>query len=162
MEQLHQAAALANEDEQVAVLHVAPHPLMRHPAQRADTLAHVRPAKTQIIAHRVVKAEHGSSGFVQQITQHILGAAAEVGTKTVGEQKRCTGRHITRDSIWKRIAPTETNRGQVMNAQLWGAILLAPSNCRWNNMYLSAGGTASVTDHSLGDLTVTAETLPWS
>ena len=36
------------------------------------------------------------------------------------------------------------------------------SNCRWNNMYLSAGGTTSMTDHSPGDSTVTAETLPWS
>ena len=62
-EQFHQFAALADEDEHVAVLHVTPHPLMHHPAQRADALAHIRPARAQVVAHRVVKAEHGSRGF---------------------------------------------------------------------------------------------------
>ena len=33
--------------------------------------------------------------FVQQVAQHILRAAAEVGTKTIGEQKSGTGRDGT-------------------------------------------------------------------
>ena len=59
----HQTAATPDEDEHIAVLHLTLHPLMHHPAQRTDTLAHICPAGTQIVAHRVVKAEHGSRGF---------------------------------------------------------------------------------------------------
>jgi hypothetical protein len=33
--------------------------------------------------------------FVQQITKHLLCAATEVGTKTIGEQKAHTARNIT-------------------------------------------------------------------
>jgi len=61
MEQLHQLAAPADEDEHVSVANIAPHPLMHHAAQRADALAHVRPARAQEVTHRVVKAEHGKT-----------------------------------------------------------------------------------------------------
>ena len=63
MEQLHQPAAPPDEDEHVAVAHVALHPLMHHAAERADALAHVCPSRTEKVAHRVVKAEHGKKGF---------------------------------------------------------------------------------------------------
>lgn len=36
---------------------------MYHSAQRTDAFAHIRPPRTQIVAHSVVKAEHGSRGF---------------------------------------------------------------------------------------------------
>ena len=35
---------------------------MSKSAQRTDTLAHIRPAGTQKVAHRVVQTKHGSLG----------------------------------------------------------------------------------------------------
>ena len=63
MKQFHQAAALPNEDEHVTITHITPHLLMHHPAERADALSHIRPPRAQIVAHCIVKAEHGSQGF---------------------------------------------------------------------------------------------------
>ena len=59
MEQLHQLAALADEDEHVAITHVASHLLMHHTAEGTDTLTHVSPPRAQVVAHRVIQAEHG-------------------------------------------------------------------------------------------------------
>lgn len=39
--------------------HLTFHLFMHHPAQRTDALAHVRPAGTQEVAHRVVQVKHG-------------------------------------------------------------------------------------------------------
>ena len=63
MEQLHQSAAGTDEDKDIAVAHIAPHPLVYDTAQRADALAHVCAAGTKEVAHRIVKAEHGREGF---------------------------------------------------------------------------------------------------
>ena len=60
MEQLHQLAALTDEDEYVTITHVTSHLLMHHAAERADALTHVSPPRAQIIAHRIIQAEHGS------------------------------------------------------------------------------------------------------
>ena len=59
MKQFHELAAGPDKDERVAVPHLAPHPLMHQSAQRADALAHIRPAGTQEVAHRIVQAKHG-------------------------------------------------------------------------------------------------------
>ena len=59
MKQLHKPAVGADEDEDIAVLHLTFHLFMHHPAQRTDALAHVRPAGTQEVAHRVVQVKHG-------------------------------------------------------------------------------------------------------
>ena len=60
MKQLHQPAAGTDEDENVAIAHIAPHTLMHYTAQRTDALAHIRTPRTQVIPHRVIQAEHGS------------------------------------------------------------------------------------------------------
>ena len=57
--QLHEFAAGADEDEDIAVLHLIFHLLMYQPAQRTDPLAHIRSAGAQEVAHRVVQAKHG-------------------------------------------------------------------------------------------------------
>ena len=59
MKQFHEPAAGTDEDEDIAVLHLALHLLMYHSAQRTDPLAHIRPARTQEVAHRVVQVKHG-------------------------------------------------------------------------------------------------------
>ena len=41
MEQLHQLAALPDEDEYVTIADVASHLLMHHTAERTDSLTHV-------------------------------------------------------------------------------------------------------------------------
>ena len=60
MQQLHQTAAPADEDEYVTIAYVALHLLMHHTAERADALAHISPPWTQKVAHSVIQAEHGS------------------------------------------------------------------------------------------------------
>ena len=67
MKQLHQTTAPADEDEDITVPHITLHPLMHHSAKRTDALAHIRPAGAQIVAHRVIQAEHGSQGFCPTI-----------------------------------------------------------------------------------------------
>ena len=62
MKQLHESAAGSDEDEDITVLHFAPHPFMYQTAQRTDSLAHICPAGAQEVAHRVVQAKHGCSG----------------------------------------------------------------------------------------------------
>ena len=62
MKQFHEFAAGADEDEDITVLHLALHLFMYHSAQRTDTLAHVRLARTQEVAHRVVQIKHGRRG----------------------------------------------------------------------------------------------------
>lgn len=59
MKQLHEPAAGTDEDEDITILHFAVHLLMHHSAQRTDTLAHICPARTQEVAHRVVQVKHG-------------------------------------------------------------------------------------------------------
>ena len=59
MEQLHQTAALPDEDEYVAIADIAPHPLMHNAAERTDALTHVCTPRAQPVAHRVIQAEHG-------------------------------------------------------------------------------------------------------
>lgn len=59
MKQFHEPAAGTDEDEDVAVPHFAVHLFMYHSAQRTDTFAHIRPARTQEVAHRVVQVKHG-------------------------------------------------------------------------------------------------------
>ena len=59
MEQFHEPTAGADEDEDITVPHLAFHLLVYHPAQRTDALAHVRPAGTQEVAHRVIQVKHG-------------------------------------------------------------------------------------------------------
>jgi hypothetical protein len=41
MEQLHQLAALTDEDEYVTITHVTLHPFMHNTTERADTLSHI-------------------------------------------------------------------------------------------------------------------------
>ena len=62
MKQFHEFSAGADEDEYIAVLHFALHLLMNQPAQRTDTLAHIRPAGAQEVAHCVVQVKHGRLG----------------------------------------------------------------------------------------------------
>ncbi len=62
MKQLHKFTAGSDEDEHIAVLHFALHLLMYQTAQRTDTLAHICPAGTQEVAHRVVQTKHGRLG----------------------------------------------------------------------------------------------------
>ena len=63
MEQFHQLAALADEDEYVTITHVTSHLIMHHAAERTDALTHVSPPWAQPVAHRIVKTEHGLQGF---------------------------------------------------------------------------------------------------
>ena len=60
MEQFHEFAAGSDKDEHVTVPHFALHLLMHQSAQRTDALAHVCPAGTQKVAHRIVQTKHGS------------------------------------------------------------------------------------------------------
>lgn len=62
MEQLHEFAAGPDEDEDITVLHFALHLFMDQTAERTDSFAHVSPAGTQEVAHRVVQAKHGRLG----------------------------------------------------------------------------------------------------
>lgn len=59
MKQFHKFAAGSDKDEHVTVPHFAFHLLMHQSAQRTDALAHICPAGTQEVAHRVVQAKHG-------------------------------------------------------------------------------------------------------
>ena len=45
MEQFHQLAALADEDEHVTITHVTSHLLMHHATERTDALTHVSPPR---------------------------------------------------------------------------------------------------------------------
>ena len=63
MKQLHQLAALPDENEYVTIADVTSHLLMHYTTERTDTLTHVSPPWAQPVAHRVVKAEHGLPGF---------------------------------------------------------------------------------------------------
>ena len=58
MEQLHQLAALADEDEHVTITHVTSHLLMHHAAERTDALTHVSPPWAQVVPHRIIQAKH--------------------------------------------------------------------------------------------------------
>ena len=58
MEQLHQLAALTDEDEYVTITHVTSHLLMHHAAERADAFTHVSPPRAQVVAHRIIQAKH--------------------------------------------------------------------------------------------------------
>ena len=58
MEQLHQLAALADEDEHVTITHVTPHLLMHHAAERTDAFTHISPPWAQVVPHRIIQAEH--------------------------------------------------------------------------------------------------------
>ena len=59
MKQFHEPAARTDEDEDITVLHFTVHLFMYHSAQRTDTFAHICPARTQEVAHRVVQVKHG-------------------------------------------------------------------------------------------------------
>lgn len=59
MKQFHQFAVGPDKDEHVTVPHLALHLLMHQPAQRTDALAHICPAGTQKVAHRIIQAKHG-------------------------------------------------------------------------------------------------------
>jgi len=141
MEQLHQAAAMSDEDEHVAVLHVASHPLMHHPAQRADALAHISPPRTQVVAHRVIKAEHGLQGFCPTIhaahpqcrsrNGHADHWETEVSHRTAHRMRR----------NGKTVPSCGSLSGQGHTRVHLGSNTSCASNCRWNNMYLSAGDT---------------------
>lgn len=63
MEKFHELTAAADEDKDIAVAHVCPHPFLHHSDQRVDSLAHVGPSGAQVIPHRIVKAEHGPTCF---------------------------------------------------------------------------------------------------
>lgn len=63
MEKFHELPATADEDKDIAVAHVCPHPFLHHSDQRVDSLAHVGPSGAQVIPHRIVKAEHGPTCF---------------------------------------------------------------------------------------------------
>lgn len=60
MEELHQLTAAANEDEYITVPDTAAHTLVYHTAEGTDTLAHISPAGTEEIPHRIIQAEHGN------------------------------------------------------------------------------------------------------
>jgi hypothetical protein len=58
MQQFHQFTASSYKDEDIAIPDIAVHSLVNHPTERTDTLAHVRASGTEIVAHRIIKAEH--------------------------------------------------------------------------------------------------------
>ena len=58
MEQFHQLAALADEDEHVTITHVTSHLLMHHATERTDALTHVSPPRAQVVPHRIIQAKH--------------------------------------------------------------------------------------------------------
>ena len=60
MKELHQFTIAADEDEHVTVLYATAHTLVYHTAERADALAHIRPARAKEVTHRIIQAEHGS------------------------------------------------------------------------------------------------------
>ena len=57
MEQFHQLAAAADEDEYVTVAHLTHHLLMHDTAKGADFLTHVSPSGATEVEQRVVKIE---------------------------------------------------------------------------------------------------------
>ena len=61
MKEFHQPSAAADEDEHVTVLYVGSHLFLDHSYKRVDPLAHVRPSRTQMVAHRFIKREHDIS-----------------------------------------------------------------------------------------------------
>ena len=63
MKQFHEPAAAADEYKHVAVANVGTHLLLDNADQRIYALAHVRAAGAQMVAHRVIEAEHGRRGF---------------------------------------------------------------------------------------------------
>lgn len=88
MDQFHQLAAAADETEHFTVAHVSPHLIIDHADQRVYSLAHVRAAQTKMIAHRIVKAEHGSRHALRQHFQrYTLAATPEVSFDTVRKGK---------------------------------------------------------------------------
>lgn len=60
MKQFHQSAVAPDEDEDVTVADIGTHMFLNDSDKRVDSLAHVGPPRTQVIAHRVIEAEHGS------------------------------------------------------------------------------------------------------
>lgn len=94
MRQLHQFTAAAYEDEHIPVPDIRPHLLFDNSDKRVDSLAHVCPARTKMVAHRIVETEHGSiHAFGQHRHQHLLAAATEVRFYPIGECQ-CDSRQI--------------------------------------------------------------------
>ena len=60
MDKFHQFAAVAYENEDIAVPHLRTKPLLYNANKGIDALAHVGETCTQVVAHRVVQREHGS------------------------------------------------------------------------------------------------------
>jgi len=62
MEQLHQLAALADEDEYVTIAYITSHPFMHYTTERTDTFTHIGFSWAQVVAHCIVKAKHDLLG----------------------------------------------------------------------------------------------------
>lgn len=62
VKQLHEFAAVTYENENISVLHLAIHPIVHQPAQRADTFTHICPARAQKVAHCVIQTKHEPLG----------------------------------------------------------------------------------------------------
>ena len=58
VQDLHAGTGPVNEDEYIAVLHVAVHQIGHNPAQGVETLPHVRGVRVDVIIHRGCQAEH--------------------------------------------------------------------------------------------------------
>lgn len=65
MKKLHTVAVTVDEDIDISVKGIAPHPVANHSRERVETLAHIRWLGIEPVAHTVVEAEHGSKAFYQ-------------------------------------------------------------------------------------------------
>lgn len=93
MKQLHQSAAAADEDEDIAVAHIGPHLLLYNSYQGIYSLANIGAPGAQMIAHRIVETEHGSHHALRQhFHQHTLTPSSEVSPHTVGEGQSDAGK----------------------------------------------------------------------
>ena len=59
MEKFHELPATADEDKDIAVADIGTHLLLDNSYQGIYSLAHIRPARVQMVAHCIVKTEHG-------------------------------------------------------------------------------------------------------
>ena len=66
MDKLHELAAVADEDEDIAVPHLRTEFILYDAHKGIDALAHVCETCTQVVTHRVVQREHGSPRLLRK------------------------------------------------------------------------------------------------
>lgn len=89
MQNISKHSAAADEDKDIAVADIGSHLLLDNSYQGIYSLAHIRPTRTQMVAHGIVKTEHGLHHALQQhFHEHRLTASAEMGPYAVGESQR--------------------------------------------------------------------------